>query len=207
MDEKGENCIAVAPGTNNDVTPERIRECEDVIARSGMVTLQMEIPPESNSEILELAEKHDVPVLLNYAPFRGGAVSIKQGVTWLVVNEVEVGALAECVVNDQDSAIKASRKLIEQGPEWVVVTLGKAGVVAVSADEVHRADIYPLEVVDTTAAGDTFCGVFAAGLAEGMSEKDAMHFANAAANLTVTKLGAQPSIPNRGEITRLLESI
>jgi ribokinase len=121
----------------------------------------------------------------------------------LVVNEVEAGQLLGRAV-DAGQAEAAADALRARGPRWVVLTLGAAGAVAADGQGITRMAGFPVRAVDTTAAGDTFCGALAVALAEGRPLDAATRFANAAAALSVTRMGAQPSIPRRAEIDAFL---
>ncbi len=204
FDGRGENYLAVAPGTNDALTPQRVRECEDVIADSAMVLMQMEIPADTILEVLRLARQHGTRVLFNYAPVRGLAVPVGDAMSVLVVNEVEAAALADQAVATVDDAKRVAGVLRQRGPAVVVITLGKQGAV-VSAEGLETAvPAMAVQVVDTTAAGDTFCGALAVAMVQGRPLPEAVRFANTAAGLSVTRIGAQPSIPRRDEIDNAL---
>ena len=205
VDESGENCIAVAPGANRQLTAQHIRDRETTLGTAAMLMLQMEISEAANREALRIAAAQRRPVMLNHAPFRRGAIEIDNNITWLVVNELEAGELANCRINHPDQAMAAARKIIGMGPAWAIVTLGKAGVVAASRETELRVEAFPVRAVDTTAAGDTFCGALAAALQRGEEMAQALRFACAAAALATTKIGAQPSIPERPAIDRLVD--
>lgn len=205
LNDRGENYLTVAPGSNYRLTPERARANEDLIAEAAMVMLQMEVPIETTDEILKLAGARGTPVLFNYAPARGLEVKVGSAMTILAVNEVEAGALAGREVKDADAALAAATELKSRGPAIVIVTLGADGAV-VAADEVREVvPAFRVSPVDTTAAGDTFCGSFAVARVEGRPLREAVRFASAAAALSVTKMGAQPSIPGRREIDEFLK--
>ncbi|NSW57783.1 MAG: ribokinase [Armatimonadetes bacterium] len=200
----GENCIAVAPGSNADLTPERVRELVPLIAGADWVLLQMEIPVESNRAILQVAQENDVDVLLNYAPVGNGELALSPAVSALVVNEVEAAALCGNSIESVADSFDAARRLVEQGPGLVVVTLGAEGLVACDGGQAIAIPAFTVKAVDTTAAGDTFCGALAAALAERRDLPDSLRFASAAAAISVTRMGAQPSIPKRAEIEAFL---
>jgi len=200
----GENCIAVSPGSNNSVTPERVHAAEREVASSGMVVLQMEIPVESIVRAMDLANKHGVPVLLNYAPVRGRPLQIDSRVSVLVVNEHEAAELCGMQQVTSDNAPVAAMHLRKLGAGAVLVTLGAQGVYVSTPDGDMHVGAFPVRAVDTTAAGDTFCGVLAVARVEGLSWSDAVRRASAAGAIAVSRQGAQPSIPTRGEIDLFL---
>jgi len=204
VDAHGENYIGVAPGTNFDLTPERVRECEAAIAGAEVVLLQMEIPIDTNREVIRLAHANGARVILNYAPAQNTGLELSSELTGLIVNEVEAEALSGCRAGTADEAEVAARELLSRGLAFVIVTLGSQGALAVTRDGADRIPAFPVTPVDTTAAGDTFCGALGVALAEGRKLSDAIRFANAAGALAVTAMGAQPSIPRRDRIEKLL---
>ncbi|MEM8947380.1 MAG: ribokinase [Planctomycetota bacterium] len=209
FDRQGDNYLTVAPGSNYCVTPERVQAVEQVVAESDWIVLQQEIPYESNHQALETASRLGRPVLLNYAPAHDLRLTPDDSVHGLVVNEIEAaalngnarpnGSLAEARDTAQQLRVAGSHR-------FVVVTLGKLG--AVFADESGAYDAAPFSVqaIDTTAAGDTFCGSLAVGLGEGNSLAESVRFASAAAALSVTHVGAQSSIPIRNDIDSFLNT-
>jgi ribokinase len=207
FDAQGENYLGVAPGANAAFTPERALEGEALIADASVLLLQMEIPAATTEAILGLAGAHGTRVIFNYAPAGDLAVPVGPAMTGLIVNETEAAALAGRPVTDPSEAATVAAVLRERGPEFVVVTLGAAGA-HVESDGVRAlVPAFPVDPVDTTAAGDTFCGALAVALAEGNALDAAARFANAAAALAVTRVGAQPSIPRRNEIDAFLADL
>jgi ribokinase len=141
----------------------------------------------------------------NVAPARAFDFSLIQQVNILVLNELEAGFLAEIPVENEVDAEKAAQKLVDRGVEKVIITLGSKGAFVVTKTEKVSVPAFKVEAVDTTAAGDTFCGAFAVALGEGKSLKESLRFASAAAAISVTRLGAQPSAPTRKEIDEFLK--
>jgi ribokinase len=204
FDERGDNYLAVAPGSNYALTPAHVRACADLFTASDMLVMQMELTASATQTTLRLAESHHLPVIFNYAPVRDAPVPVGPAMTTLVVNEQEAGELAHRPVTNAEDAATVARKLRESGPRIVVVTLGAQGVVAVADGQVVTLAALPVKPVDTTAAGDTFCGALGVALAEQQPLADAIRFANAAAAVCVTAMGAQPSIPHRAVFMKLL---
>lgn len=204
-DAQGDNSIAVAPGANDLLRPEHVEAAAHVIAAAQIVVMQMEIPPDTTRRALELAVAAKVPVLFNYAPARDG-VPLSLAMRWLVVNEVEAAALAGMSVTSPTEAICAAEALRRHGPEGVIVTLGRDGACVADPSGTFHAPAFAVEPVDSTAAGDTFCGALATALVEGIPQIEAVRFAAAAAAITVTRMGAQSSIPRRKEIDDFLRS-
>ncbi len=205
IDAEGRNCIAVAPGANYALRPAHITENAELIGSAAYLILQREIPVDTTRAVLELAASADVPVLFNFAPVRVDDVPVSPAMTGLVVNENEASALTGVSVTDADSARAAGEILLTQGPRFVVVTLGAEGAYVLDTGGYRELiPAFRVTPVDTTAAGDTFCGVLAVALSEGGTLADACRFASAASALSVMKTGAQPSIPYRAEIEGLL---
>lgn len=205
IDQGGMNYLTVAPGSNAVLSPDQIAGEWTRIEQSGLILLQMEIPVETNREILKRARAAGIPVMLNYAPAHSIHPDLLAGLDTLIVNENEASALSGIEPADDVSAERAVRVLAAMGVRRVILTLGAAGSLIFSDEHVTRVPAYPVEAVDTTAAGDTFCGALGVALLEERPLLEAVRFATAAAALSVTRFGAQPSIPTRIEIDRFIE--
>jgi len=203
---QGDNYISVAPGANYSLTPEKINEALPVFEEAAMIVMQYEIREETIKYVIDLANKHNTPVLWNMAPARAFDLSYIPKINTLVLNEVEAGFLAGITVEKKEDADKAANVLISKGVEKVIITLGAQGAFVATKDEKVSVKAYRVDAVDTTAAGDTFCGSFAVALVEGKSLKESLQFASAAAAISVTRMGAQPSAPARVEIENFLKS-
>jgi ribokinase len=203
---EGRNCIAVAPGANGRLTPGHVDRARPALERAAMIVTQCEIPPAALDHVVGLGVRLGKPVLLNLAPARPVAEATLARLACLAVNETEAEFLTGQAVGTEAQAAAAALALQARGPTTVVVTLGPRG--AYVAGEGVRALVpgFAVEAVDTTAAGDVHCGALAVALVEGRPLLEAVRFANAAAALSVTRLGAQPSAPLRAEIEALLRA-
>ena len=201
VDAGGENMIVVSSGANRHLALETV--LDEHFDGVAVVLMQLESPLETVARAAELAQKRDILVVLNAAPARDLPADLLKNVTHLVVNEGEAGFLVGTKVADAASAQTAGEGLLERGVGNVVVTLGGEGVVWVG-ESAGRLGAHRVQVVDTTAAGDAFCGALAVKLAEGASLAETVRFANAAGALATTKKGAQPSLPSRAAVEKLL---
>jgi ribokinase len=202
-DEAGRNYIAVDAGANGAFLPEHVKAAEALVAASDWVILQMEIPSPANLQALELAAQHKVPVMLNFAPVRDLTFPIDERIHALIVNETEAAALLGGPLSGEDAeaCLAGARQLRAKGGHGIVlITLGEWGVVYATAEEEAHLPAFPAKAIDTTAAGDTFCGYLATGLGEGLPLREAARLATAASALAVSRAGAQPSIPHRAEV-------
>jgi ribokinase len=204
FDQHGDNYLTVAPGANGHLVPEDIEQNHSLIENSGIILLQMEIPERTNREVLSFATRAGVPVMFNYAPVNDLEIPVSAAMNWLVVNEVEASALTGRDVTDPPSARVAAERLREKGPAHVVLTLGTRGLHYFGERGHLHLPAFTVPARDTTAAGDTFCGALATAIFEDQPVEDALRFASAAAALSVGRMGAQPSIPQRNEIEAFL---
>lgn len=198
VDDSAENAIVVVPGANAEVSA-RTADAQERLAGASVILAQLEIPLET---ILHAAASRgeDSIFLLNAAPSQELPDALLTAIDVLVVNEHE--ALEVGGADDLDAAV---RRLLDQ-VATVIVTLGGAGVqLHRRGREMHALPAFPVDAVDTTSAGDTFCGVLAARLASDTGIDEALHAASAAAALTVTRPGAQESIPTEEDVTSFLD--
>ncbi|HPF50092.1 MAG TPA: ribokinase [Draconibacterium sp.] len=205
VDNEGENIISVAPGANNLLLPGKIEKASSVFDDAALIVMQFEIPEETIKYVIDLANKKNIPVMWNVAPAMTFDFSYIPKVNILVLNDVEAGFLAEMRVENEADAEKAARKLIDKGVEKVIITLGEKGAFVLTNQEKENISSYKVKAVDTTAAGDTFCGALAVAITEGKNLKESLQFASAAAAISVTRMGAQPSAPYRGEIDHFIQ--
>lgn len=204
VDRHGENSIAVASGANARLSPADVRTAGDVIHSADILVTQLETPLETVRSAVELAASHGVPVLLNPAPAQTLDAEILQHVSVLTPNETEAALLTGIEVSSESGAEAAARKLAAAGVAQIIITLGSRGAFVYGSNHKQLVAGFLVKAVDTTAAGDVFNGALAVALANGSKLVDAVRFANAAAALSVTKLGAQPSAPTRVEIEEFL---
>ena len=204
VDRMGSNTIAVAPGSNRNLTEEDIHRAESDISWGEVLLIQLEVPMPTVKEALRLAKAHGLRTILNPAPARRLPEEIVALVDILTPNEIEAGTLTGDMAEDLNEATRAASKLLESGAGHVIITLGERGACWVQRDRVQAFPAFPVTAVDSTAAGDAFNGALALALAEEWLMQEAISFANAAGALTVTKKGAQDSLPTREEIAYLL---
>ncbi|QGY47540.1 ribokinase [Maribellus comscasis] len=202
--DQGNNYLSVAPGANYRLIPARIDEAMPVIEESAMILMQYEIPEQTIKYVFDIAKEKNIPVLWNFAPARSFNLSYIGETAILIVNETEAEFLCGFPVESNEEVEKAGQHLLRMGAKLVIITLGKRGSFALSLIDKIYVPAFNVDVVDTTAAGDVFCGSFAVAQVEGKSLKDALVFASAASALCVTKMGAQPSAPTRNEIEKFL---
>jgi ribokinase len=206
VDGRGENSISVASGSNALLSVEDVKSAAAAFREADIVLLQLESPLETVLAVVRTAGETGVPVVLNPAPARPLDPGLLAGVTVLTPNETEAELLSGIPVRDDGGVRDAAATLRRRGPRTVIVTLGKRGVYAAAPDLEGFFPAFGVEAVDTTAAGDVFNGALAVALAEKSPLAGALRFAQAAAAISVTRPGAQPSAPTRAEIAKLLES-
>lgn len=204
VDEKGENSIVIISGANEMLSPGYIREIEKEILEADLIVLQMEIPYDTVKAICDLAYENKKQILLNVAPARKLDEDIIKKIDILIVNETEAEIVSGEIIEHigEDGIVD---KLLALGVKTVVLTLGKRGCIAKNDQIYLQIPAFSVETVDTTAAGDTFCGALAAELSKGHSWKETLEFASAAAAICVTRMGAQPSIPTETEVRNFLK--
>ena len=201
VSETGSNSIVVIPGANGLCDRAYIEANEELIAAHDIIVLQLEIPYDAVFRAIQLAKKHGRLVVLNPAPAPDSLpAQVIASLDYFTPNETEMARIAGMPVGGTEEAVAAGRRLVEAGVGTVLATLGEAGALLVTAETAQVIPTLRVEAVDTTAAGDTFNGAFVTALAEGMPEAEAIAFGNKAAAISVTRKGAQTSIPTRGEV-------
>jgi ribokinase len=202
---QGQNCIAVASGANALLFPGHVRRAAGAFRGASALLMQLETPLRTVFEAAKLARRQGVPVILNPAPAQDLPVELLRQISILTPNESEASALSGVTVRNEATAAKAAARLRQRGASAVIVTLGARGAFVLEAQTHQLVRGFKVKAVDTTAAGDVFNGALAVALGEGQSLLEAARFANAAAAISVTRRGAQPSAPSRREIESLLK--
>ncbi len=203
----GENSIAVAPGSNGKLVPADLRKARAAFCHDGVLLLQLEIPMKAVEAAAELAVQAGRRVILNPAPAQSLPASLLRRISVLTPNESETELLTGVTLTDEAAMARAAAELLSRGVQNVVITLGARGVCVAGKDGCQVIPGYKVDAIDTTAAGDVFNGALAAALTEGKSLFEAARFANAAAAVSVTRMGAQTSAPTRKEIERMLATL
>jgi len=199
----GDNTIVVTPGANAAVSPEDIDSNLDRLRAGGLVLTQLEIPLETVEHLANVCAREGVPLMLDPAPARDLPPAVIRHARWFTPNETEATFFSGSDRSDPPQAIV--RRLLALGPRAVVLKLGSRGVYLADYDGLDRQiDAFPVRAVDTTAAGDAFNGAFATALMLGNKSIESARFATAAAAISVTRAGAQPSLPNMEEVLQML---
>lgn len=200
VDDSGSNSIVLAAGANATLTAAQVDAATAAIAGAQLLVCQLETPLATVTRAIEIARAQGVKVILNPAPAQDLTDALLAQVDYLILNETEASQLSGITVVDQDSAKAASEQILQRGTGTVLLTMGEHGALITESTGSQFIPAVKVDVVDTTAAGDTFVGAFAVGLANGLSVIDASREAQYTAALTVTKLGAQTSIPQRQQV-------
>jgi ribokinase len=203
---KGENCIVVTPGANSLLTPADLEDHATVIRGAGAVLAQLEIPLETVEYLSQICSRRGVPLILDPAPAADLPDGIFKNLAWLTPNQSEAmhyaKALATGIQKDPRSIVQ---ELLSLGVRGLILKLGSQGAIVASNDgSVAALPAFDVKAVDTTAAGDAFNGGFAVGLMKGMNPADSARFASAVAGISVTRPGAQPSMPTLNEVEHFI---
>lgn len=200
VDQKGENCIVVAPGANNRLTRGDIDAVAGMIRESEYLLMQLEIPMDIIEYAARIAHQADTKIILNPAPAAELSAELLGKLYMITPNRSEAQTLTGVVVEDWEGAEKAADVLLSRGVENVVMTFGSRGSFIKNRETTERVPACKVEAADTTAAGDVFNGALCVGLAEGKTLIEAVKFATRAAAISVTRMGAQSSVPTRSEL-------
>jgi ribokinase len=205
VSDAGENCIVITPGANALLTTQDLDDNIDLLRTAGVVLTQLEIPTETVQHLAKICARERVPLILDPAPAKHLPEDLLQNVDWFTPNETEADFFIGGGGTDSRGPARMAETLMQKGVRGVVLKLGSSGAYLVSGNEpgVHLS-AFPVQAVDTTAAGDAFNGAFATGLLMRKGAIESARFAAAAAALSVTKVGAQPSMPSMAEVEQLL---
>ena len=202
MTSTGENTIIVNPGANGMLSEEDIEKSEPVIREAKIMLMQLETPVRTLVRAARMAKKYGVYVVLNPAPFPGDPLpeELLANTDLLIPNETEAMAIAGVDTFDADTAPLIMKKIQETGVKDVVITMGSKGVLTSIDGHIVTVPACKVKAVDTTAAGDTFCGALCVALCNGAGMEESLKFANVASSITVTRMGAQISMPYLQEV-------
>lgn len=201
VDNSGRNTIVIVPGANGHLSVEDISSAEGAFKGAALLLLQLECPLKVVAYAAEVAQRHGVRVILNPAPAQPLDPELLKRVDYLIPNQTELALLTHL-----DGVSEAVDQLRARGVHRIVVTLGQEGALVAEGDHHTILPAYPVPMVDSTAAGDAFVGGFAVALSEGHSILEAARWGNAAGAVAVTRVGAQASLPTRGEMEALLSN-
>ena len=211
--EHTENRIIVVPGANMEIQLKEVNFLKEVISKYNMVMLEQEIPAQINEAVAHLARKKGIPVMLNPAPSRNISDALLKDITYISPNEHEAADITGVEIKKSKDSVdlrtvkEASNVLLEKGAENVIITLGDMGASYMNKDEFIYLPCVKIEkAADPTAAGDSFIGAFCTGICSKMNKREALKFASYAAAMTVSRIGAQPSLPYYDEIIEFAKS-
>lgn len=201
VDKDGENCIAVASGANEALHVEEINAAAHIIAKADIILMQLEIPLAVIEHVAHFAHQHQKKLILNPAPATSLSDELLSQVSIITPNEKEASMLTGIDIIDTTSAKEAALLLAAKGINTIIITLGAAGALVYHEKEFTIVESNIVKAIDTTAAGDVFNGALSVALSEDKTMLEAVKFANEAAAISVTRLGAQASAPHRKELS------
>jgi ribokinase len=204
---RGENNIVVVPGANGHFTPKQLEKAATILEYAGFLLTQLEIPLETVEYLAQFAERHNIPLMLDPAPARELPGNLLRKVSWITPNETETEELLKAKLDNNDqSYYAAAESLLDRGVKNVLLKLGSHGcLIAQGSLAKERVSAFPVNAVDTTGAGDAFNAGFAVGLMRGATVARSAIFASAVAAISVTRHGAQPSMPTWAEVKAFLD--
>lgn len=203
VDDNAENCIAVAPGSNNDLLPADIDAARSFIEGAGYLLVQLEIPMPTVVRSVELADSMGIRTILNPAPMNPVPNELFSHIWLITPNQTEAEQLTGIRVVSEDDARKAADALFAKGVQNVIVTMGSKGSMVCTPETAVFVPSRKVQAVDTTGAGDVYNGTLVAALAEGRTLTEAARLATLASSVAVTRMGAQTSAPYRNEIDNI----
>jgi ribokinase len=208
--DDGQNNIVVIPGANGKLLPKDIMHSSAILRKAGMLLTQLEIPLITVETIAVFAHKNKIPLMLDPAPARELPKGLLQCATWITPNESETRILCGLNANEPvtpETVERCADLLLARGPKNVVIKMGSQGAfLATAAGTREMIPPFVVKAVDTTAAGDAFNAGFAVSLLSGASPVQAARYAAAVAAISVTRMGAQPSMPSARDVNRFLKS-
>jgi ribokinase len=199
VDAKGENCITVAQGANGNLLVDDLKNLTHVLAKADIILVQLETPIETIEYVAAIARQHNKTFILNPAPACKLSDELLSKISIITPNEKETEMLTGISINNIDDVKKAAQILSAKGIKIVIITLGEEGALLYANNQFTLIPTRKVNAVDTTAAGDVFNGALAVALSEKKSTEEAVRFANIAAAISVTRLGAQASAPYRSD--------
>jgi ribokinase len=206
----GQNNIVVVPGANGKLLPKDISAHSALLRKAGMILTQLEIPLITLETLAVFAHRNKIPLMLDPAPARELPAGVLQATTWITPNESETRILCGLGAHEPvtpETAARCADLLLARGPKNVVIKMGSQGAFVAAADGTREMiPSFAVKAVDSTAAGDAFNAGFAVSLLRGKTPRDAARYASAVAAISVTRNGAQPSIPSAREVERFLKS-
>lgn len=202
VDEKGENSIIVSSGANALLSKSDVEKAQSLIESAEVLLMQLETPVDTLIEAARIAHAAGVKVVLNPAPYPKNPLpkEFLELVDIVTPNETETSMMAGVEVTDEVSMLKAIYEIQEMGIQQVIMTAGSRGAFTVVDGKLTNIPAFKTQTIDTTAAGDTFCGALCVAISEGRPIEEAIRFANKAASISVTRMGAWRSIPKREEL-------
>lgn len=201
----GQNQILVIPGACTHFTEDDIEKLTPLICEADVLLVQFEVNMDALERVIDIAHQKGVKVLLNPAPARKASQEMLSKVDIILPNEVEAEEFTGVHVHDEQSAERAAKVFHEWGIPIVVITMGSKGVFASDGKNSKMIPARMVKAVDTTGAGDAFCGGFATAYCEGNSLFESIEFGNAVASLSVQKLGTAPSMPMRRDVDEIFD--
>ncbi len=199
VNEEGENCIVVAPGANARLLPADISQVKSM-ADAAIILTQLEIPLETIEAVAKMAKRNHQKLIINPAPAQSLTDELLNGLFLITPNETEASLLTGIKVDDAETAAKAADIFLNRGVQNIIITLGKQGAYFQNKNLKFKVDAPDVHAMDTAAAGDTFSGALTVAITENMDWKEAVQFAVKAASISVTRMGAQASVPYRKEL-------
>jgi len=207
IDQSGENSIVISPGANGKVNIKDIEKALPLFRTAKFLLLQFEIPHQTILEAAKIAKEHNIKVILNPAPANSLSPELLSYIDILVPNETELERITGIRTDTPEQIEKAAYSLLNANLPSIIVTLGERGALLVTKNKTQHFPSIHVNVIDTTAAGDSFIGGLSAALLKGKTIDEAIQYANCAGALATTKLGAQPSIPDIKSVERLYKSL